>query len=35
VVAEQPGRVRNLVVRGSHLGLCVNAAVYREIAAVL
>jgi triacylglycerol lipase len=29
------GRVRNVVVRGSHLGLCVNTAVYREIAAAL
>ncbi|HEY2223673.1 esterase/lipase family protein [Actinomycetospora sp.] len=30
-----PGAVSNVVVRGSHLGLCVNAAVYREIAHAL
>jgi triacylglycerol lipase len=29
------GRVTDVVVRGSHLGLCVNAAVYREIAHAL
>lgn len=29
------GSVRDVVVRGSHLGLCVNAGVYREIARVL
>lgn len=32
---DDGGRVRNLVVRGSHVGLCVNPAVYREIAVAL
>lgn len=35
VVPDDGGRVRNVVVRGSHLGLCVNAAVYREVARTL
>jgi pimeloyl-ACP methyl ester carboxylesterase len=36
VVAEDDeGRVRNVAVRGSHVGLCVNAAAYRVIAAAL
>jgi len=32
---EDAGRVRNVAVRGSHVGLCVNAAAYRVIAAAL
>jgi triacylglycerol lipase len=35
VVPDDDGRVRNVVVRGSHIGLCVNTSVYREIAAAL
>jgi hypothetical protein len=35
VVPDDGARVRNLVVRGSHVGLCVNPAVYREIAVAL
>ena len=32
---DDDGRVRNVAVRGSHVGLCVNSAAYRVIAAAL
>jgi triacylglycerol lipase len=35
VTEDDGGRVRNVAVRGSHVGLCVNSSAYRVIAAAL